>query len=248
MNLDSILARLPETDKKVIITHSGGLDSSTAVILAVKKYGASNVISVGYDYGQKQVVELQRASELCSVLGVHREVLDLRILGNIVRGVSANITGTDIAMPTIKDVLGDPQPPSYIPHRNMILFSITAAFAEANNAQYVICGIQATDAYGYWDTTPTFASKMNEVFSLNRSNPITLIAPFNDLTKTQELQLLKESGDLNLLTHTLSCYNPNENGESCGRCPTCAERIKSWMDIGERDPVSYSVEIPWRVA
>ena len=48
MNVSEALDRLPETDKKVVITHSGGLDSSTAVILAVNKYGADNVISLAF--------------------------------------------------------------------------------------------------------------------------------------------------------------------------------------------------------
>ena len=43
--LEQIMGRLPFTDKKVVVTHSGGMDSATAVILCVKKYGAENVIS-----------------------------------------------------------------------------------------------------------------------------------------------------------------------------------------------------------
>jgi 7-cyano-7-deazaguanine synthase len=246
MDLDNILERLPETNKKVVVTHSGGLDSSTAVILACKKYGAENVISVGFDYGQKQAIELQRANELCSILGVRREVLDLRILGDIVRGVSANIAGTDITMPTIKDVLGNPQPPTYVPWRNGVLFMLAASFAEANGANYIICGLQVHDEYSYFDTTQRFVDGINNLYEQNRSWPLKLIAPFSDLSKTQELNLLKDMNCLNLVAYTLTCYNPNEEGDSCGRCPSCAERIKAFMDIGEKDPVDYSLDIPWK--
>lgn len=245
MNIDIAMSRLPETDKKVVVSHSGGLDSSTSLILAVEKYGAENVLSLGFDYGQKQVIELERAKNLCDKLGVSRFVIDASNLGEIVKGKSANIIGSEIEMPTIKDVLGDPQPVSYVPHRNMILFSYAAAFAESNDAQIIICGLQATDEYGYWDTTMTFAAKMNEVYSLNRNPPIKLVAPFNDMTKEAELTVLKEIDKLELLTNTLSCYNPDSQGRSCGRCPTCAERIKAWMSIGEPDRIEYQISIPW---
>jgi 7-cyano-7-deazaguanine synthase len=246
MDIKQALERLPDTDHKVIVTHSGGLDSSTAVCLAVKKYGADNVISVGYNYGQKQQIELQRASELCDLLGVRREIIDLNVLGDIVRSVSANISGSDIEMPTIKDVLGNPQPPTYVPWRNGVMFMLTAAFAEANQASHVICGLQVHDQYGYFDTTQAFVDGINHLWSQNRMWPLTLVAPFSDLSKTQELELIADMGQMDLMKHTLTCYNPDDSGRSCGQCPSCAERIKAFMDIKTPDPVEYSLTIPWR--
>lgn len=246
MNLNEALARLPDTDKKVVVVHSGGLDSSTALILAERRYGNKNVLSLGFNYGQKQVLELSRADILCEMLEINRYVIDLPQLGEIVKGVTSNIVGSEIAVPTIKEVLGDPTPKTYIPNRNMILFSMGAAYAEANGAQFVLCGLQAVDAYGYWDTTITFAQRMNDVMALNRNPPVKLIAPFNDLTKVQELEVLREMDALDLTKHTLSCYNPDTWGNSCGKCPTCAERIKAWMELGESDRVSYSINIPWK--
>lgn len=246
MNLSEALAALPETDKKVVITHSGGLDSSTAVIVAVEKYGAGNVISVGYNYGQKQSVELERATTLCTHLGVERHVLDLSILGDTVRSVSANIAGTDVEMPTIKDILGNPQPPTYVPFRNMVIFSITAAFAEAKAASHIICGLQVHDEYSYWDTTQKFVDGINNVYAQNRSWPLQLVAPFSLLSKTDELNILKEMGKLELLKHSLTCYNPDHDGRSCGRCPSCAERVNAFMNIGQPDFIDYQIDIPWK--
>lgn len=245
MNLQQALERLPDTDKKVVVTHSGGLDSSTAVILAANKYGSENVISVGFDYGQKQREELVRAERLTSNLGVSRHCLDLAILGDVVRNVSANISGTDVEMPTIKDILGNPQPPTYVPFRNAIIFNITAAFAEANAASHIICGLQVHDEYSYWDTSQVFVDRINQLWSGNRSWPLELIAPFGDLSKTQELELLEEINAIDLLEHSLTCYNPDEQGRSCGKCPSCAERVKAFMNLGMKDPIEYSINIPW---
>lgn len=247
MNLNDALNRLPDTDKKVLITHSGGLDSSTAVILACEKYGAENVISIGFNYGQKQSVELERASALCNKLGVHREVLDLSILGDIVRSVSANIAGTSVEMPTIKDILGNPQPPTYVPWRNGVIFMLSASYAEANGCSHIICGLQIHDEYSYFDTTQRFVDGINNIYSQNRSWPLQLVAPFSDLSKTEELQLLIELGKLGYLEHSLTCYNPDDQGKSCGKCPSCAERIQAFMNIKRADLIEYQMEIPWNV-
>ena len=247
--LNEVMERLPDTEHKVIVTHSGGMDSATAVILCTKKYGAENVISLGYNYGQKQSVELDYAERLCAELGVTRQVLDLGILGSIVKNVSANIAGTDVEMPTIKDILGNPQPPTYVPYRNMIMFSLTAAFAEANAASHIVCGLQVHDEYSYWDTTQKFVDGLNSIYDQNRSWPLTLIAPFADLSKTEEISLLEETDQIDLLKHTLTCYDPTTKGEygvACGKCPSCSERIQAFMNKGLVDPIEYAIDIPWR--
>ena len=159
----------------------------------------------------------------------------------------ANIGGTEIEMPTIYDVLGNPQPPTYVPFRNMILLSLTMAAAEAAKASHVVTGLQVHDEYGYWDTSQQFVDAMNAVASQNRTHKVEIIAPFSHLSKTEELQLCMEMDKMELLQHTLTCYNPNENGESCGKCPSCQERIKSWMSIGIPDKIPYSIEIPWKI-
>lgn len=233
--LEEILSSLPSTDDKVIVTHSGGLDSSTAVILAVHKYGAENVISVGFDYGQKQVIELTKAQELCDILGVQRNVLDLRMLGDIASTVSSNIQGSAIEMPGVE--VGT-KPVTEIPFRNMIMFAITAAFAEVNKASHIICGLQVHDVYGYWDTSQEFVDKVNSVFHLNE-NKVTLLAPFSHLSKAQELNILQELDKIHLMKHTLTCYNPDSEGRSCGKCPSCFERIRAFEEVKLQDLIEY---------
>lgn len=235
---------LPKANK-VVITHSGGLDSSTALICAVEFYGKDRVISVGYNYGQKQVKELEKAQELCDELGVTRYVMDLSILGDIVKNVSSNIQGSSVAMPTIQDVLGDPQPKTEVPYRNMIMLSLTMAFAQANSCDYIFTGVQATDQYSYWDTTSEFIKKINEVSDLNRQHNIQVVAPFSNLSKKQEIQILQDLGKFGLLKHTLTCYDPTEDIKSCGKCPSCSERIKAFKDLNLKDPIDYVVNIRW---
>tara|TARA_R110000764_G_scaffold200067_2_gene285426 strand:- start:4586 stop:5347 length:762 start_codon:yes stop_codon:yes gene_type:complete len=244
IELDTILERLPDTNKNVLAVLSGGLDSSVMTMLLVKRYGAQRVSAVSYDYGQKQVVELEKAFALCNKLGIKHKILDLGILGDIAKPMSANIGGSDIAMPTIQDVLGDPQPPTYVPFRNLIMLSLTMSVAEVQGASHVFTGLQVHDEYGYWDTSQRFVDSLNSVAEQNRTHSVEIVAPFSELSKQDEIELAIQMDKFELLSNTISCYNPVD-GKSCGTCPTCAERIMNFVKTGRTDPIAYVDGFDW---
>jgi 7-cyano-7-deazaguanine synthase len=245
MTLNDALTLLPDVKGCVVIL-SGGMDSTIAMRLAVEKYGRENVSALTFFYGQKQKREIDMARATTRMLQVEHKVVDASFLGDISKGFSANVD-TEMEMPTIKDVLGDPRPKTYVPNRNMILMSIAAAYAETQNVDTVICGLQVHDEYGYHDTTQRWVDKINDLLSENRIIKIKLIAPFSLLSKYDELKILRElDGKLDLTLFTLTCYNPDSDGNSCGVCPSCSERIANFAKIGEEDPVPYSKNIPWQ--
>ena len=242
---------------KVLVLLSGGIDSTTAMRLAVEEYGAENVNSLSFDYGQKQRYELICALRSSKKLGVAHQIIDIPFLNLLSKGFSANVD-PDIEMPTIKDILGSPQPLTYVPNRNMILISIAAAFAEVNKCNKIITGLQVHDEYGYHDTTQKFVDSLNSTLIQNRTSTIEIIAPFVAMSKTQELEKLVELDDnLDLLEHTITCYNPKVEPEivgalfepyfsiSCGKCPSCSERIQAFMNMKLKDPIKYDITIPW---
>lgn len=237
------LDKLPDT-KKVVVVLSGGMDSTIAMRLCVEKYGAENVSALTFDYGQKQRIEIERAAASTSALGVQHKVIDAKFLYDISLGFSANVD-VEIDMPTIQEVLGDPRPKTYVPNRNMILMSITAAYAETVGAEYIVTGLQVTDEYGYWDTTRRFVDKMEAALAENRNIKVKIIAPFIAMSKTDELDaLLTLDGNVEFLKHTMTCYNP-AGEKACGKCPSCAERIKAFMNMSLADPIEYIIDIPW---
>lgn len=244
MRANDALALLPDTKGCVVIL-SGGLDSTITLRLAVEKYGAGNVAALTYNYGQKQKREIEMAKMSTNMLMVKHKIVDASFLGEISKGFSANVD-KDIEMPTIRDVLGDPRPKTYVPNRNMILMSIAAAYAEVNNVDTILCGLQVHDEYGYHDTTQRWVDKVNDVLSENRIIKIKVTAPFSKLSKLDELQILNElDGNVNLAMFTLTCYNPDNEHRSCGVCPSCSERIANFAKFGVKDPVTYSKSIPW---
>lgn len=245
MKASDALTLLPDTKGCVVIL-SGGMDSTITMRLAVEKYGKDNVSALTFYYGQKQKKEIEMAKISTNFLGVKHKVIDASFLGDISKGFSANVD-TDIEMPTIRDVLGDPRPKTYVPNRNMILMSIAAAFAETQNVDTILCGLQVHDEYGYHDTTQRWVDKVNDLLSENRIIKIKLVAPFSKLSKLDELHILNElDGNLQLTLFTLTCYNPNDKGEACGKCPSCSERIANFAKFGLPDTTPYSVDIAWK--
>lgn len=262
MDLQEALDRLPDSTGAVIIL-SGGMDSTIAMRLAVEKYGKENVAALSFNYGQKQIYELEQAKLSTAKLGVRHKILNLSILGDISQGFSANVD-KNIKMPTIEDVLGDPTPKTYVPYRNLILLSLASAYAEVNKFPTIICGLQVHDEYGYWDTTSKFVYSVNKIVQQNRTFKPTIIAPFVDISKTDEINLLLAlDKSTDLLYYTMTCYNPqvvleqafigayslDPNAkllsrkviESCGKCPSCSERLKAFQNVGIKDPVTYYV-------
>ncbi len=113
--------------KKVLVLLSGGLDSTVAMRLAVEQYGSSNVLSLSFDYGQKQAQELKCAAASSAFLKVEHSIISASFLKDISMGFSANVD-PGIKVPPIKEVLGSPQPVTYVPNRNMILMSIMTVY------------------------------------------------------------------------------------------------------------------------
>jgi 7-cyano-7-deazaguanine synthase len=232
---------LPEANK-VVVNLSGGLDSTILTYVLVEHYGVDNVFALSFNYGQKQSVELQKASTTTNKLGIEHNVIDITFLGDIVAPVCANITGSDISMPEIEDVLGDPQPPTYVPYRNLILSSLAFSYAEANECSAIFTGLQSHDLYGYWDTSVEFIDRLNQVSQLNRQHSIKVHAPFVDLAKVDEINIAEK---LNVpYEDSLTCYEPIGD-VSCGKCPSCAERIQNFIMAGIKDPAPYVIEINW---
>jgi len=228
---------------KVVSILSGGLDSTVLTYKLVDEYGSDNVSALTFNYGQRHNIEIENAIKTCEKLGIAHKIIDISFLGEIIAPVSALSSTTEVEMPTIEDVLGDPQPPTYVPYRNMILNAIGFSFAESVGAEKIFSGLQVHDEYSYWDTTWDFINNMNSVSQLNRFHKITLEAPFADMSKKEEIDIGK---DLNVpFEDTWTCYRGEVGNGACGTCPSCSERIMNFAKAGLKDPIKYETDIDW---
>ena len=234
---------------KKVLSLSGGLDSTVLLYKLVKDFGRENVLALSFHYGQKHNIELYKAQTSCDKLGVAHRIIDVRFLGDIIAPVSALSSSSSLTMPTVKDILADPQPITYVPFRNMFFMSLCLSFAESNGADEVYISVQAIDTYAYWDTNTQFIDAINAVAQLNRKYKVAVKAPFVNMTKADEIKLglIMEVP----FEDTWTCYRgpsylKGTNAPlACGKCPSCAERIMNFAKAGVVDPCQYEIDIDW---
>ena len=212
---------------------SGGMDSVTMLHQLVKVEGRQPAV-ITFRYGQKHDKEIRFAQVQALLLGCDQHlVLDLSHLRPLF--AHSALVDRDVPVPDATVVRGDPQPPTYVPNRNMIFLALAAAYAETHDVTDIYYGAQSHDLYGYWDTTPEFVARLKKVYNLNRQTPIEIKAPLVNCSKSDILRLGLELG-VNY-AQTWSCYEGDE--VACGRCPTCVERLQAFAALGMVDPLPY---------
>jgi 7-cyano-7-deazaguanine synthase len=232
---------------KAVIPFSGGMDSTTLFYHAYNNFDFIYPISI--NYGQRHLYkELNAINHILNnekFKESHRithKILDLTFFRDIA-GSSA-LTNNNINVAKAKDVMGDPQTVNYVPFRNMMILSICSAYAETVGADTVFHGAaQADSVAGYWDGSKEFVEAINNVNNLNRRHKIKIEAPLLSKSKADIIKWGIEMGvDY---SKTWTCYEGKE--EACGTCTACSLRLKGFIDAGYKDPVMYSVKIPWPV-
>lgn len=228
---------------KALVLCSGGVDSSTCLSLAVKKYGKENVCALCMLYGQKHDREIQAARAVADYYGISLRILDLAA---VFEGSDCSLLkGSDKEIPKqsyadqLKD--GDGSPVStYVPFRNGLFLSCAASVALSQDCDIIYYGAHSDDAAGnaYPDCSNEFNSAMNEAIYIGSGKQLTIEAPFVNLTKKDVVRTgleLKTPYEL-----TWSCY---EGGEKpCGVCGTCRDRKAAFLANGVCDPLTYEGE------
>ena len=166
---------------------SGGIDSVTLLHHLVKVENLDPAI-ITFIYGQKHDKEVAFAKVQVELLGCKEHlVLDISLLRPLF--ASSALVSEGLQIPNVTEVLGDPQPLTYVPNRNMIFLALAAAYAETHDVTDIYYGAQSHDMYGYWDTTPDFLQRINDLYALNRKTPVQIKAPFINYSKTDILRL-----------------------------------------------------------
>ena len=225
--------------RKCIVPISGGIDSTVLLYHAVKSGDFDEVHAISFNYGQRHDKELDCACETAFKLKVNYRVIALDFFKYI---TTSSLTNPDIDVAKARDVLGDAQTVNYVPFRNQMMLSICCAYAESVGAETVFHGAAQVDTQaGYWDGSAEFLDSINRLTDLNRKHRIKIEAPLINKSKKE---IIEWGVDLGVFfSKTWTCYEGKE--KACGECTACSSRIKGFMDIGVKDPIEYSIDIPW---
>jgi len=191
------------------------------------------VYALSIDYGQRHRIELDRAAQIAAHYGVEHRVIDLHCLKPIMPGSSLTDDAVDVPLGHYEE---ESMKATVVPNRNMILLSVTAAWAISLKADHIAYAAHAGDHAIYPDCRPVFADTMAEAIKLADWHEVELIRPFVNWSKTKIAQRGKE---LNAPMHlTWSCYQGTE--PHCGQCGTCVERREAFVQAGITDPTEYA--------
>ncbi len=227
-------------DTKAIVLLSGGLDSTTTLAIARSEGFACHTLT--FRYGQRHRREIAAAENVAKALGVveHRLIdIDLRVFGGSV------LTDLRAEVPKDRPGLGEPTeiPSTYVPARNTIFLSYALAWAEVLGAFDLFIGVNATDYSGYPDCRPKFIAAFEEMANVATATAVQgkgryrIHTPVINMTKAQIIRTGTRLGVDYSLSH--SCYDPDPQGRSCGRCDSCRLRLKGFAEAGLRDPIEY---------
>jgi len=229
-------------DRKAVVLLSGGLDSATTLYIAGEEGFSTHAVS--FRYGQQHTQELKSASEVARAAGAADHLiipLDARLFkGSALTGPSA------VPENRSPDEMASMIPPTYVPARNTVFLAMSLSYAEVIGARDIFIGVNAVDYSGYPDCRSEFIAAFGRLAELAtkeaiEGRPARIHAPLLNMTKAQIIRRGLELGVDYSLTH--SCYNPDTEGRSCGRCDACILRLSGFAENGMNDPVAYQPEM-----
>ncbi|SFG20317.1 7-cyano-7-deazaguanine synthase QueC [Oribacterium sp. WCC10] len=223
---------------KVMVLSSGGVDSTTALGLAVDKYGKDNVITLSVSYGQKHSKEIEAAEAVAKFYGVEQLFLDLSTIFqysncSLLKHSTDDIPESSYAE-QIRETEGETPVSTYVPFRNGLFLSTAASIALSKGCSIIYYGAHADDSAGfaYPDCSPEFNEAMNKAIWEGSGHQLKIEAPFVNINKAEVVKLglsLKVPYEL-----TWSCYEGGD--EPCGKCGTCIDRAAAFAANGVEDP------------
>ena len=223
---------------RALVLSSGGVDSTTALGLAVSKYGAENVTSLSISYGQKHDKEIEAAKKVAAYYGVEQLFLDLSLIFRYSNCSLLKQSSEEIPEESyeeqIKKTNGEKPVSTYVPFRNGLFLSSAASIALSKDCSMIYYGAHADDATGfaYPDCSQDFYEAMNQAVYEGSGHQLKIGAPFVKLNKAEVVKMGLELGVPYELTW--SCY---EGGDRpCGKCGTCLDRAKAFAANNVEDP------------
>lgn len=223
---------------RALVLSSGGIDSTTALAMAVQLMGHDNVMSLSITYGQTHTRELESAKAVAKHYDVKHIEIDVATIFQY--SDSSLLSHSDAEIPKesydaqIKKTKGNTPVSTYVPFRNGIFLSIAAGIALSHNCDVIYYGAHSDDAAGfaYPDCSDVFNDAMNTAIYEGSGHQVKIEAPFVNMNKAD---VVAKGIELNVPYElTWSCY---EGGATpCGTCGTCIDRAKAFEANGVKDP------------
>ena len=203
--------------KKTIIIHSGGMDSSICLALALQDFDVSEVLSMSFDYGQRHNIELQQAKKICQDWDVDHIVIPLQCLQTLT---------SNALMDSSQEIIHDDNTPTtLVVGRNGLMARLAAIHAQNIGAHCIYIGIGEIENSNYRDCSREYMDKVQEILRLDlNDDTFEIRTPLVKMTKKETLFLAYKLEVLEyLLKETITCYRGIPH-KGCEKCPACILR------------------------
>ena len=220
-----------------LVLFSGGQDSATCLAWALSHY--EHVETIGFSYGQRHHVELERRPIVSKALrqlnpdwdarlGIDH-LLDLNIL--------SEISDTALTSDTKITMQDNGLPNTFVPGRNLLFLTMAAALAYRRGINTLVGGMCETDYSGYPDCRNDTLRALENALQLGMQSTIRLETPLMWLDKSATWSLADKLGGTDLIelirTETHTCYLGERGalhawGYGCGECPACELRARGY--------------------
>ena len=236
--------------KIAVMALSGGMDSTSLLLRLVRE--GNTVYTIGFNYGQKHIVELSRAQDNIDYLSengykISHNVVDLSSLMSMFTG--SLTSKEDVPKGHYEE---QQMKSTVVPNRNAIFSSMIYGYALSLSKQFecnvsISLGVHSGDHAIYPDCRPEFYQSLNEAFEKGNwdSENVNLDLPYIDGDKESILRdAIVSCEHLGLdfdtiFANTNTSYDPDEQGRSSGKTGSDIERILAFHAIGRKDPVIY---------
>ncbi len=216
------------SDVKTVVVHSGGMDSSICLALAIKEFGVERVHSLTFSYQQRHAPEIIQAKKICADWGVHHTVMDLSVL----QAITTNAL-MDKSQPIIHEA--NQAPNTLVMGRNGLMAWLAAIYAHRQGADSIYLGVMELEAAnsGYRDCSRKYMDLLENILRIDLNNlHFEIRTPLVSLLKKETMQLAHQMGVLEyLFRETITCYEGIPLW-GCQQCPACRlrnEGIKQFM-------------------
>jgi 7-cyano-7-deazaguanine synthase len=215
---------------------SGGMDS--CVTAAVAHQENDELAFLHVSYGQRTQ---ERERESFEHIADHYHV-DHRLcisLEQLLRIGGSSLTDERIPV-TAANLSSKEIPTSYVPFRNAHLLSAATSWGEVLGCSAIYIGAVAEDSSGYPDCRLEFYEAFQKAIDVG-TKPATKIEIKTPVIAMKKSEIVKLGIQLAApLELTWSCYQESE--AACGKCDSCALRLRAFREAGVVDPIRYQLD------